>query len=852
MTTCRRPLLLLSLIALLAAWPARAQEARAQDGAEPITASDLFEIRQLGDVAVSPDGRSVVYTVRRAVREVEAGDTTYGYRTHLYLASATGREAPRPLTRGEASATQPAWHPDGDRLAFVRTVEGEPQVFVLPLLGGEAYPLTDAEHGATRPRWSPDGRRLLYASTLPLRTVQEQMQSAQMQHVPAWPTERPGRTPADTAGAAPDPDGSLAQVRTWLARNRADGDPVVTTRLDFQGEHVLDGDPSFRHLYVISVTDSAGAEPPAPTALTQGFYRFGGGTWTADGEHVVMSGARADDEHPDRVRQTRLYVAEADGQSFRELLAMDGYALSTPVAAPEGTTVAFLARRLDDPGYAQTELGLFLMDGESPDEAPPARLLTEAFDRSVGAPQWSPDGWHLYTVAPSDGGFPLYRLTPFATDSLRTDSLRTDSLRTDSLRTDSLAADTLAADTLAADTLAAAGPAATDSVPPDTAAVVTASGPPVERLTSYGRGVRSFDVSRATLFYVVTEPANPYELYARGVRPTASERRLTSHNATWLEDRRLSRPEAFTVRRDSVEIQAWTMKPAFFEEGHRYPLLVQMHGGPSAMWGPGEATMWHEFQLFAARGYGIVFSNPRGSGGYGRDFKAANYRDWGTTPAGDVLAAAHVAAAEPWIDPSRQVLTGGSYAGYLTAWIVAHDDRFEAAVAQRGVYDLATFFGEGNAWRLVPYHFGGYPWEDGTSAPADSVAAGPAGADSAMVAEAPAADTARSSQHVRTPREALIRNSPLTYVDQITTPLLIIHASQDLRTGVSQSEMLYRALKVLERPVEYVRYPDAGHDLSRTGNPKQRMDRLLRIYEFFERFINRPPQDTATATEAER
>ena len=153
---------------------------------------------------------------------------------------------------------------------------------------------------------------------------------------------------------------------------------------------------------------------------------------------------------------------------------------------------------------------------------------------------------------------------------------------------------------------------------------------------------------------------------------------------------------------------------------------------------------------------------------------------------------------EPWVDPDRLVVTGGSYAGYLTAWIVSQDHRFKAAVAQRGVYDLATFFGEGNAWRLIPFEFDAYPWED---------------------------------------FEELRAESPITYAHHIRTPLLIMHADHDLRTGVSQSEMLYRTLKVLHKPVEYVRYPREGHDLSRTGEPKHRIDRLLRILEFFERHI---------------
>jgi len=218
------------------------------------------------------------------------------------------------------------------------------------------------------------------------------------------------------------------------------------------------------------------------------------------------------------------------------------------------------------------------------------------------------------------------------------------------------------------------------------------------------------------------------------------------------------------------------------------------------MWGPGEFSMWHEFQLLASRGYGVVFCNPRGSGGYGYDFKKANYRNWGVGPGDDILAASSEAEKLDWTDPERLVVTGGSYAGYMTAWLVTQDHRFKAAVAQRGVYEISVFFGESNAYRLVPTHYGGFPWEE----------------------EA---------------RKFLDANSPLTFVENIKTPLLIIHADRDLRAGVIQSEILFRSLKILKKPVEYVRYPKEGHELSRSGDPKRRMDRLNRIIEFFDRFI---------------
>jgi dipeptidyl aminopeptidase/acylaminoacyl peptidase len=223
------------------------------------------------------------------------------------------------------------------------------------------------------------------------------------------------------------------------------------------------------------------------------------------------------------------------------------------------------------------------------------------------------------------------------------------------------------------------------------------------------------------------------------------------------------------------------------------------------MWGATNPTIWHEVQFFAARGYGVVFANPRGSSGYGYKFQRASFQNWATGPAGDVLAAADAVAKEPWVDADRQVISGGSYGAYLTAWILATDTRFKAAVAARGVYDLTTFFGEGDAWPLVPWHFGGQPWEPET-------------------------------------RKLLDAQSPLTRVDSIRTPLLIKQNDDDTRTGTAQGELLYRSLKLLGRPVELVSYPHATHELSRTGDPVQRIDRLVRFDEFFQRFIGTPAQ----------
>lgn len=323
----------------------------------------------------------------------------------------------------------------------------------------------------------------------------------------------------------------------------------------------------------------------------------------------------------------------------------------------------------------------------------------------------------------------------------------------------------------------------------------------VEQLTDYNAGINAFDVVNNKVVYSKTSVADPFELFMADAS-AKNEQQLTKLN-DWVEQRQLSFPEKKTfTNSQGMTVEYWVMKPTGYTPGKKYPLLLDIHGGPSAMWGPGENSMWHEFQFFCSKGYGVVYCNPRGSGGYGYDFLRANVNDWGTGPTSDVLTALDKTVAEGWGDTSRMVVTGGSYAGYLVAWIIGHDHRFKAACSQRGVYDLGTFFGEGNAWRLVPNYFGGYPWQPETKA-------------------------------------ILERESPITYVQNITTPYIIFHGDNDRRTGFVEGEMLYRSLKVLGRPVEYVRHPGATHEITRAGDNRQRIDQMLRTWEFFERWINK-------------
>ncbi len=556
---------------------------------------------------------------------------------------------------------------------------------------------------------------------------------------PPYPSERPGREWAD---AAPDVVGSPDGTKAQIRAWLAANRTALTATVITRMD--FQKEQALRGLDTFEhlwLVDPDDPQSP-PHRITTGFFDHGNAVFMPDGKSIVYASKKTTDQHPDRVLGTDLWRVGVDGGDDRLLLAVKGWSLSDPRPGFDGSVVAFIGQMLDEPAFRQRRLGVGAVEGDGLSE-PLWLTAQETLDASVRGFEWHSARSALVFTTAFHGAFPLSMINPGLIE-----------------------------------------PA-----------------PLIEHLEGLPVGVNAFGVGGGAIVAAVTSPANPCVLAVRDGRGV----RVAYDLNPWVAGKDLSMPvEGWVSRPDGTRVQYWLMEPTGRRPNANYPLVVQIHGGPSAMWGPGELTMWHEFQLMASWGFGVVYANPRGSGGYGYAFQRANFQDWGEGPAGDVLAVAdHVVQFNDWIDEDRLVVTGGSYAGYLTAWIIGHDHRFKAAVAQRGVYDLATFFGEGNAWRLVQFAMGGHPFD------------------------------ARY-------RALIDRNSPITYVNRINTPLLIIHASRDLRAGVSQSEMLYRALKVRKRPVEYVRYPEAGHDLSRTGDPVKRMDRLNRIIEFFERHIENP------------
>jgi dipeptidyl aminopeptidase/acylaminoacyl peptidase len=718
---------------------APALQAQTQQTKESIKVTDLLKIKTIGEIHLSKKGSQALFTLTTIEPDtsVKTSKWDYKYLTQIYLTAADGSTAPRQLTTAKEGATQPAWSPDGSQIAFVRPVDGKTQIFVLSLDGGEPTQLTHSRYGAASPKWSPDGKDILFASRINLKELIKDSALNPSHALPAWPFEKPGI--AANAGlrpntAKPDPDGSLAEIRTWLDVNVTDKKAKVVTKLNFQDEMEVNPDEVFTHWFTQSLQAPQSAQASAtPVEVTHGFYSYNSADYTPDNKSLIFVAHIDSSEDPDRALESEIYMSDRDGTHLFKLLGEKDKSFGNPCVSPDGLHLAYT----ESPtmSVAVPKLAVAEIAGQSHF----TQIAIIPIDRSVAGLTWSDDSRYLYFIAQSNGGAPIYRVNP-------------------------------------------------------------ATPKTIEQRSEYNTGTTAFDLHGNQLIFARTEPADPSELYSSDAT-MANPKAISSFNTPWLANRRLSLPEKHTFKNSLGEtVEYWVMKPINATPGKHYPLLLDIHGGPAAMWGPGEASMWHEFQYFCAKGFGVVYCNPRGSGGYGQDFLRANIKDWGTGPTSDVLTALDKTVAEGWADTSRLVVSGGSYAGYLTAWIVGHDHRFKAACAQRGVYDLNTFLGEGNAWRLVSNYFGGYPWEAAA-------------------------------------KTVLDHESPITYVANITTPLLIFHGENDRRTGFVQGEMLYRSLKILGRPVEYVRHPGATHELTRSGDNRQRMDQMLRTYEFFVRYL---------------
>ncbi len=319
----------------------------------------------------------------------------------------------------------------------------------------------------------------------------------------------------------------------------------------------------------------------------------------------------------------------------------------------------------------------------------------------------------------------------------------------------------------------------------------------VTPLTSGGEASEcSMDERGRYVSYTFSDFTHPRDVYLLDLQSGRS-RRLTAFNDAYLRSVALSTPERFTVADDAgFTVQAWFM-PALRGSGPR-PTLLDIHGGPETQFG---STFFHEFQYWAGLGYNVVFSDPRGSVGFGYPFEEALAKHWGAAMFDDVQRVMDAAIKRPSVDANRLGVLGGSYGGYATLWVVGHTNRYKAAIAERVVSNLATEqlaadLASDNA--LGGRYSWGLPWERGNS---------------------------------------YLEQSPISYVGDAVTPLLILHSEEDTRTPIDQTLQWFNAEKILGRPIEYVVFPDENHDLSRTGSPIHRVERLRMLSQWMQTYL---------------
>lgn len=618
--------------------------------------------------------------------------------------------------------------------------------------GSQDILLTSGELDAS-PMWSPDGVHLAF--------TRKHGDKRQIWLLPASGGEASVLTdlPNGAGAFAWSPDSSKLLVASQVdgdvedpkenesGSNSKDSDDkplkeIVIDRLRYRGDGSGLWNGKRTHLFVVDAV-SGKAE-----AVTSGDFDAGSFAWSPDGSKIAFSAyipEEGDETDPDLLLVSDLYVADADGSNRRKLTDSK-WTIGQPAFSPDGSKIAFFGSDRSYHNATLTRLYSIAVEGGEITSLVNDRdlyvgnVVVGDMRSGLGAPEplFSEDGSSVYALFTHHGSAGLAR---FAAD-----------------------------------------------------------GSGHEVLLDGDRDVYQLTPDHAGGFVVaISDPLNPGDLY-RFSPGTKEESRLTDSNGEWLSEHELSAPESFWVdTKDGWKVQAWIMKPVGFDDSSlkKVPTILEIHGGPHMMYGH---TFMHEFQLLTSKGYAVIFSNPRGGHGYGQEFVNACRGDYGGGDYRDLMETVdHALEKYAFIDESRLGVTGGSYGGFMTNWIVGHTDRFKAAVTQRSISNWVSFYGVSD---IGPYftedQIGGDAWQD---------------------------------------TELLWKHSPIAYVQQVRTPILILHGEQDLRCPIEQGEQYYIALKRLGRKTRLVRFPGASHDLSRGGHPSLRVARLSHIAGWMDEYL---------------
>lgn len=708
----------------------------------PARPDDLYRLRVPYDPRLSPDGRTVAFTVRTMAPVRDA------YREAVWAAPVDGSGEARRLTLGARADRHPRFSPDGRTLAFLSDrrlyVEEEPgrptdpkdredchQVHLLPVDGGEARRLTDLPRGVESFSWSPDGRTLAVLTFSVGATREEE-------------SRRRGR-PADPKPGEPP---------------RSDYRYIDRLAYMYNGTGFVDD--RIAHLWLVDV--ATGAARP----LVAGRSAEASPAWSLDGSRIAFTANRR--RHADVNFRSGVYVVDVASGRVTTVAGGDDALFTAPAWLPDGSALLALGERFPRGEY-RTGIWRFAADGSDAGPGGGLDLLAASelkpdagmnSDVAIGeGPRIlaSADGAHALFTAPMDGSSELWRV------------------------------------------------------------LVDGRGAP-ERLTHdrhylSGWDARGMDAGgnggREVVVAVRSTGASLPEIVAYEVGrmgPATGPRTLSHLNAELAAEIAWVAPVERRWRSDGREVQGWLLPAG---EGIQ-PLVLEIHGGPHTLYGWSPVLEW---QILAGAGMSVLAANPRGSEGYGEAFNRANLGDWGDGPMADVLAGVDQAIEDGLADPARLGVTGGSYGGYLTNWIVGRTDRFRAALTCRSVSDMRMLFLTGDIsnaeWARI--EFGRTPWED------------PAYFDAI---------------------------SPLALAQNVRTPLLIQHSERDLRTTVGQAEALFTVLRSLKRPVRFMRVPEDSHELTRSGTPFRRAEHLVQVRDWFVHYLvrggrglPRPPRNRA-------
>ena len=665
----------------------------------------------------------------------------------------------------------PSLSPDGSRAAFVRVnvtrdrEDYESSVWVVPTTGGEPRRLTLGPRD-TGPRWSPDGSRMLFLRRVEadgkVRPPQVFVLNLDGGEPRAW-TDLP-----DGASApAWSPDGkTIAFLNTTtpvdLARaaNRAKGMPVpresdvrIVTRAEFRNDRSGYRDPDHpAQIWTVAAPSvHADDRPPPPKRLTSGPYPASDPTWSPDGKRLFFLSTR-DPEPAHSVARSALDAVGVEGGPVERIAAING-SLSAPSPSADGRWVACRGT-LADPPRSYTPADLFVVDLTlGPEQSP--RNLTLDFDFDIGGSisgdQHPPRAGAPTRPAWTQGGTALV------------------------------------------DKVARHGQANLEAFD-----LATGQNRP---LTAGDRDLSSFAPSAngSKLVALAQTATTLPDLFLIDLAPPrlVPPQRLTDLNAPLWAKLDLTEPESITATSfDGRAIPAFLQKPPGFDPSKKYPLILNIHGGPHAAYG---STFSHEFHWMAARGYVVLYPNPRGSSSYGSEFGNIIQHHYPGDDFLDLMACVDEVIRRSYIDPGKLAITGGSGGGLLTNWAITRTDRFAAAVSQRSIADWSAWWYSADFTLFQPTWFRSTPFRD----PAD-----------------------------------FATRSPITQVEKINTPLMLIEGETDLRTpSAAGGETMFRALKYLKKPTVMIRFPGESHDLSRSGKPWHRVERLQHIVAWFDRYL---------------